>query len=202
MAQGFPIATPGLRVGLLGGSFDPPHAGHVHVTRQALARFGLDRVWWLVSPGNPIKARGPAELSARLAACRRVMEHPRVEVTDAEARLGTARTRDTLRALVARYPGVRFVWLMGADNLAGFHRWGNWQEIARTVPIGVLPRPGAQLAALASPAARRFAGARVPGPAARGLAFRAPPAWALADGPMSELSSTALRRAGRWPARS
>lgn len=122
MIAGFPNARPGMCIGLLGGSFDPPHAGHVHITREALKRFGLDAVWWLVSPGNPLKTRGPAPLDRRMAAARAIMRHPRVEVTDIEARLGTRYTAETLAALFARYPGVRFVWLMGADNLASFHR--------------------------------------------------------------------------------
>ncbi|MGM0584493.1 MAG: nicotinate-nucleotide adenylyltransferase [Pseudomonadota bacterium] len=201
MLQGLPIATPGLRVGLLGGSFDPPHAGHVHITREALKRLGLHKVWWLVSPGNPLKPHGPADLTRRLAACRRVMRDPSVEITDAEARLGTVRTHDTLRALRAIYPQARFVWLMGADNLATFHRWERWQDIARMVPIAVLPRPGAQIAAGLSPAARRFAAARLRPEAAKALPDLPPPAWTLLPGPMSDLSSTSLRAAGRWPAR-
>ncbi|MEM1316434.1 MAG: nicotinate-nucleotide adenylyltransferase, partial [Pseudomonadota bacterium] len=161
-----------MKVGLLGGSFDPPHLGHVHLTRRALTGFGLDRVWWLVSPGNPLKARGPEAMARRLAACRAVMRHPRVEITDVEARLGTRRTVDTLAALTDRYPLVRFVWLMGADNLTGFHRWARWESIAARVPIGVVARPGEQLRAGLSPAARRLARFRL-GPAeAAGLAER------------------------------
>ncbi|MAS43217.1 MAG: nicotinic acid mononucleotide adenylyltransferase [Rhodobacteraceae bacterium] len=201
MFQGFPRAVPGLRVGLLGGSFDPPHPGHVHITRQALARFRLDRVWWLVSPGNPLKARGPADLALRMEACRAVMRHPRVEITDIEARLGARYTARTLRSLRARYPGVRFVWLMGADNLAAFHRWDRWAEIARTTPIGVLGRPGAQLRAGLSPMARRFASARLPAGSEGALALRQAPAWAMAGGAMSDHSSTRIRAAGRWPTR-
>ncbi len=199
--RGFPTVSRGLTVGLLGGSFDPPHEGHVHVTRWALRRLGLKRVWWLVSPGNPLKARGPATLEARLAACRAIMRHPRVDVTDLEARLGTRYTAETLAALTARFPEVRFVWLMGADNLAGFHRWERWRGIAATVPIGVLARPGAQLAAGLSPAARTLRRGRLPEAAAAGLASAKPPAWVLLTGPMSDLSSTDLRRAGRWPER-
>ncbi|MGR3780291.1 MAG: nicotinate-nucleotide adenylyltransferase [Albimonas sp.] len=198
--QGFPRAEPGLRVGLLGGSFDPPHQGHVHITRWALRRLGLDRVWWLVSPGNPLKARGPAALERRMQACRALMRHPRVEITDVEARLGARYTADTLARLKARYPQVRFVWLMGADNLAQFHRWDRWQEIAMTTPIAVLGRPGAQLRAGLSPAARRFAFARRDAGAAHGLALAEPPAWTLLTGAMSDLSSTRIREAGGWPA--
>lgn len=191
-------APPGLRVGLFGGSFDPPHAGHVHVTRWALKAFGLDRVWWLVSPGNPLKTDAPAELARRMAAAREIARHPRVSVSDVEARLGTRYTAETLAALRLRHPGVRFVWLMGADNLAGFHRWDRWDEIMATVPIGVLARPGRQLAAGLSPAARRYASRRVPAAQARALPFLEPPAWTLVTGRMLDLSSSALRARGLW----
>lgn len=196
--QGEPVAQPGLRVGLFGGSFDPPHAGHVHVTRWALKGFGLDRVWWLVSPGNPLKRDAPADLARRIAAARAIMRHPRVEVTDIEARLGTRATADTLAALQALYLGVRFVWLMGADNLAGFHRWGRWEEIMGLAPVGVLARPGEQLRAGLSPAARRFASRRLPMAEARALPFCAPPAWCLLTGRMLDLSSSELRALGAW----
>jgi nicotinate-nucleotide adenylyltransferase len=195
---GFPTAATGLRVGLLGGSFDPPHAGHAHVTRWALKAFGLDRVWWLVSPGNPLKPNAPADLGRRLGAARALMRHPRVVVTDVEARIGTLFTAETLAALQARYPGVRFVWLMGADNLAGFHRWERWEEIMCRVPVGVLARPGEQLRAGLSPAARRFARWRLPQGAAGGLALRKPPAWTLLSGRMLAHSSSALRARGAW----
>ncbi len=197
--RGYPVAGRGLRIGLFGGSFDPPHEGHVHVTLQALKRFGLDRVWWLVTPGNPLKPRGPAELSRRLEAARAIMRHPRVEVTGVEALLGTRYTAETLAALRRRYPGVRFVWLMGADNLAGFHHWEQWGAILRMVPVGVLARPGQQLRAGMSPAARRFAKARLPEGAARSLPFRSAPAWCLVAGPMRGASSSALRARGVWP---
>lgn len=193
-----PHARPGQRIGLLGGSFDPPHAGHVHITKWALKAFGLDRVWWLVSPGNPLKADAPADLGRRMAAARAIMVHPRVEVTDLEARLGTRHTAATLAALRRRAPGVRFVWLMGADNLAGFHRWDRWEEIMMTTPIGVLARPGDQLRAGLSPAALRFARWRLPASEARALPFCRPPVWSLASGRMLDLSSSELRALGVW----
>jgi nicotinate-nucleotide adenylyltransferase len=193
-----PVAVPGQAVGLLGGSFDPPHAGHAHLTREALKRLGLDRVWWLVSPANPLKRAAPAPMRTRLAACRRLIDHPRVTVTDIEARLGTRATIDTLRALRRRYPHLRFVWLMGADNLAGFHRWESWQEILATVPVAVFARPGQRMPALTARAARQFARARLPVQAAPTLARRAPPAWIYLDMPMRRDSSTALRSAGGW----
>jgi len=193
-----PVAGTGQTVGLLGGSFDPPHKGHAHLTREALKRLALDRVWWLVSPANPLKRTAPAPSAARLAACRRVIDHPRVAVTDIEARLGTRATIDTLRALIHRYPRLRFVWLMGADNLASFHRWDSWEEIMALVPVAVLARPGQRMAALNSRAARQFAHARLPASAAPILARTAPPAWIWIDMPMRRESSTALRSAGGW----
>ncbi|MBZ4688959.1 MAG: nadD [Cereibacter sp.] len=196
--QGWPVARAGMVIGLLGGSFDPAHAGHAHITREALKRFGLDRVWWLVSPGNPLKPRGPAPLAERMAQARAVMRHPRVVISDLEARMGTRLTADTLQGLQARYPGVRFVWLMGADNLAQFHRWDRWQWIMTHVPVGVLARPGAGVRGRTSRAAQSFAGARVPGALAETLGRRAAPAWCFVDVPMVDLSSTEIRARGDW----
>ena len=195
MRQGFPIAMPGMVIGLLGGSFDPAHAGHAHITHQALMRFGLDRVWWLVSPGNPLKAEGPAPLAARIAQARSVIGDPRVVITGLEARLGTRHTAALLDRLTALYPGVRFVWLMGADNLVQFHRWDRWHSILARVPVGVLARPGYGIAARRSVAARMFRAAQVP---PRGLGLRAPPAWAFVDVPLVDLSSSAIRARGGW----
>lgn len=141
LRSAIPYAPPGQVVGLFGGSFDPPHRGHVHVTLEAMKAFGLDRVWWLVSPGNPLKERGPAPLQRRLRAAQAVMQHPRVEVTNIEALTGTRATADTLAALQQLYPHVKFVWLMGADNLAQFHRWKDWRRIMDNVPVGVVARP-------------------------------------------------------------
>ncbi len=193
-----PTAGPGQAVGLLGGSFDPPHGGHAHLTREALKRLALDRVWWLVSPANPLKSAAPAPMPARLAACRRVIDHPRVAVTDIETRLGTRVSVDTLRALRLRYPHLRFVWLMGADNLAGFHRWERWHEIMAMVPVAVLARPGQRMPALTARAARQYARYRLPASAAANLARAPTPAWVYLDMPMRRDSSTALRRAGDW----
>ncbi|MBX2853561.1 MAG: nicotinate-nucleotide adenylyltransferase [Rhodobacteraceae bacterium] len=197
-----PSAAPGLRIGLLGGSFDPPHAGHAHITEVALRTLRLDRVWWLVSPGNPLKSREPAEIAHRVATSRAMMRHPRVQVTDIETRLGTQFTADTLSELIKRYPQARFVWLMGADNLTSFHRWEHWDWIMETVPIGVLARPGAQVRAGLAPAAQRYRRARVDPRAAATLAFRRAPAWSLVTAPMAQLSplsSTEIRAQGLWP---
>jgi nicotinate-nucleotide adenylyltransferase len=198
VVQTYPPALPGLRIGLLGGSFDPPHAGHVHITRRALGVFRLDRVWWLVSPGNPLKPDSPAAIARRVAAAQALLTDARVVVSDIEARLGTRYTAETLDHLLPRHRGVRFVWLMGADNLATLHRWERWESIMERVPLGVLARPGAQLRAGLSPAARRYAGARLPAHAAPALASRHAPAWCLVPGPMRALSSTALRAHGLW----
>ncbi len=193
-----PTARPGLAIGLLGGSFDPPHPGHVHITLEALRRFGLDRVWWLVSPGNPLKSRGPADLARRLAASRALMRHPRVTVTGIEARFGTRYTAATLEALQAAYPGVRFVWLMGEDNLASFHRWERWPSILATVPVGVLARPGGPVWARTAHAARAFRAARLRPAQAPLLARSVPPAWCYVATPKRAISSTAIRARGDW----
>lgn len=196
MKQGFPLAVPGQAIGLFGGSFDPAHAGHVHVSRWAMRRFGLSRLWWLVSPGNPLKSRGPAPLAERLLAARRIMPDPHVEITDLEARLGTRMTVDTLTALRHAYPGVRFVWLMGSDNLVQFHHWDDWRRIAQLVPIGVVTRPGSLLPARLSRSARILASHRLPAERAHLLARMAPPVWCMVNIPLNTMSSTAIR-AGR-----
>lgn len=193
-----PPTRPGLTIGLLGGSFDPPHQGHVHISREALKRFGLDRVWWVVSPGNPLKAKGPAPLDARMAACRRVLDHPRMAVTDFEAQAGTRFTAETLAALQAARPGVRFVWLMGADNLAQLDRWQNWREIMERVPVGVLARPGQRISARMSKPARVYRPRRIRGRDSHMLGRSAAPAWCFVNVPMRGISSTELRAAGNW----
>jgi nicotinate-nucleotide adenylyltransferase len=198
--QGFPLAYRGMTVGLLGGSFDPAHEGHAHITREALKRFALDRVWWLVSPGNPLKVSGPAPMAERIVRARAVMDHPRVTISDIEARLGTRYTAETLRRLKAIYPGVRFVWLMGADNLAEFHRWQDWDWIIANVPIGVFARPGARLAARGSRAADEYARFRIDASDAGALARMRPPVWCFLDVPMMKHSSTAIRARGEWRA--
>ena len=194
-----PVALPGRRIGLLGGSFDPPHEGHLHISRWALRALHLDRVWWLVSPGNPLKQRRPAPMARRLAACRGLIDDPRILATDIEARMGTRFSADTLAGLAAHYPGVRFVWLIGSDNLASFHLWHRWQWIFEHVPLAAFERPGSGLAAAFSPAARRFARWRLPAAAASLLAGARPPAWVLLTGPTSPASSTAIRARGAWP---
>ena len=189
-----PPALAGMRVGLLGGSFNPPHAAHRLISLTALKRLGLDRVWWMVTPGNPLKEHGGlSPLARRIEACRRECSHPRIEVTAFEAALGTAYTERSLSFLRRRFPAVQFVWLMGADNLASFHRWKEWETIFRLMPIAVEDRPGWRYRALSSPAAARFARFRVPETRAAALPGLAPPAWCYLSGPLSKLSSTALR---------
>ncbi len=196
--QGDPIAKAGQTIGLLGGSFDPAHEGHAHITRTALKRFNLDRVWWLVSPGNPLKQNGPAPMSKRLEVANRVMDHPQVEITDIEHRLGTRFTAQTIAALQNIYPGVRFVWLMGADNLAQFHRWQDWQWIMETVPVGVIARPGDRVSARLSKAASVYRGAMLPARSSRVLGRGEAPRWCFVNLPMSDQSSTAIRASGEW----
>jgi nicotinate-nucleotide adenylyltransferase len=191
-----------MKVGLFGGSFNPAHDGHAHVAETALRRLGLDRVVWLVSPQNPLKdARDSAPLAERMASARAAAASaaagPAMVVSDIESRIGTRWTVDTLRALIARHPGVRFVWLMGSDNLASFHRWRGWTDIMRMVPVAVIARPGSELDSRTAPAAARFAGARVPASKARLLPYLEAPAWTYLSAPLNPRSSTALRARAR-----
>ncbi len=200
MVCGVPYLRPGMSVGLLGGSFDPPHMGHVQISLAALKRFGLDRMIWLVSPGNPLKAHAPASLERRMEAAKAMMQHPRISISDIEARLGTRYTAETLRHLRACYPGVRFVWLMGADNLTHFHRWKDWREILDTVPVGVLARPGDRISARLSPAARIYGQYRLKSCQSPLLAQATAPAWCFINVPMVDASSTEIRARGDWSA--
>lgn len=185
---------PGMTVGLFGGSFNPAHDGHAHLAETALQRLDLDRVVWLVSPQNPLKDTSQtAPLAERLASARMWAPGPRMIVSDFETRAGTRWTIDTLRALKARHPGVRFVWLMGSDNLESFHRWRGWTDIMRMMPVAVIARPGSLLESRAAPAARRFAGHRVAATEARLLARMQAPAWTYLTAPLNPSSSTALR---------
>jgi nicotinate-nucleotide adenylyltransferase len=190
----------GMRIGLFGGTFDPPHAAHRAACLLAMRRLGLDRVWWLVTPGNPLKdTRGLAPLEERMAAARALAHHPRIDVTDFEAKLGSHFTYETVLYLVRRCPGVHFVWIMGADNLRSFHRWQRWRALAALVPIAIVDRLGPSLYATTSSAAHAFARARVPESAAKSLPERRAPAWIYLHGLKSPLSSTALRAARRLP---
>ncbi len=190
-----PHAEPGMRIGLLGGSFNPPHEAHLLITETALKRLGLAQVWWLVTPGNPLKSRAElAPLDERIAAARAMADDARIIVTDFEKSLASTYTASTLAFLAARYPRAEFVWLMGADNLAQVHRWRAWRSIFAAMPVVVIDRPGWRLKAMASPAAKAFGPAYIPEGRARQLALAKPPAWTLLTGPLSSLSSTMLRQ--------
>lgn len=192
----FPPHAPGMRIGLFGGTFDPPHDAHLGACLLAMKRLDLDRVWWLVTPGNPLKdTRGLAALETRIVAAQRLARHPRIIVTGLEAQIGTSYTYETIAYLRRHCPGVHFVWIMGADNLRSFHRWQKWRGIAAMVPIAVVDRLGPSLYASASAAGQALAHARVPDSAVKSLPYRKPPAWAYLHGLKSPLSSTALRAA-------
>jgi nicotinate-nucleotide adenylyltransferase len=186
------MAAAGMRIGLLGGSFNPAHAAHREISLTALKRLGLDQVWWLVAPENPLKhpAALPS-LAARVQAAREMANSPRIVVTGFSA--GSDYTLDLLTALKRRFPNVNFVWLMGADNLAQIDRWQAWEKIFALVPIAVFDRPGFRLKARASKAAQRFADYRIDESDARGLARLVPPAWTILTHKLSSLSSTTLR---------
>jgi nicotinate-nucleotide adenylyltransferase len=183
-----------MRIGLLGGSFNPAHAGHVHASRQALKQLKLDRIWWLVSPQNPLKPeRGMAPFDARLTQARAFARDPRIAVTLVEAELGTRYTIDTVSALQRRFPQTRFVWVMGADNLLQLPRWKRWEALLRRIPVAVVPRPGSAAQARTGVAARRFAAALAP--ANEQFAKRRPPALTVLEGPRSPESASRLRAA-------
>lgn len=192
-----PPSAPGMRIGLFGGSFNPPHEGHRLVALQCLRRLDLDAVWLLVTPGNPLKAGdGLPPIAERVRAARALVGHPQVRVTGFEAAYGLRYSYETIRRLTRSLPGRRFVWIMGADNLRDFHRWERWREIAGMIPLAVYVRPGSELRAPVARAATALARHRLEESDATLLAGCRPPAWVFLHGLMSALSSTALR-AGR-----
>jgi len=196
--MGEPITT-GMRIGLLGGSFNPAHEGHLHISKQALRRLGLDQVWWLVSPQNPLKPQEDmGEFTARFESARTMASgHPQLRVSDIESQLGLTYTCDTLAALTSLGPQVHFVWLMGADNLIQMPRWKDWQDIFVAMPVAVMARPGFNFSAPLGTVATRFARSRVPAENASGLADLAPPAWVFLPIPLHTASSTAIRQKKR-----
>ena len=192
LRSGFHL-EPGMKIGLFGGSFNPAHEGHRHVAATAREKLGLDRIIWLVSPQNPLKSKAEtAPLSTRIAQMKPFIG-PMDIISDFETRIHANYTLDTLRALKARYSGVHFVWIMGGDSLAQFHKWRGWTQIVHMVPIAVVSRPGALMKARFSPAAQRFGHYRINERAASTLALRSPPAWTYIKGPLHSHSSTALR---------
>ncbi|WEK50897.1 MAG: nicotinate-nucleotide adenylyltransferase [Candidatus Kaistia colombiensis] len=188
-----PHAAPGQRIGLFGGSFDPPHQGHLTVSLMALRRLKLDAVWWLVTPGNPLKGHAPDQLGRRVAAARAMARHPKIHVTAIEATLKSRFTADTLAILRDRLPGVNLVWLMGGDNLRQFHRWRDWRRIAALMPIAVYDRPGSTFTGPAAPAAIALRRRRLREIDAARLPRAKTPAWIYLHGPRIALSSTELR---------
>ena len=191
--QGFPSVEPGLTIGLLGGSFDPPHEGHVHITKLALKIFNLSKIWWLVCPENPIKSVTPSDLNSRFFASKKIMKHPSVVITDLERKFKTKYTFQTLIKLKKLYPRTKFVWLMGADNLINFHHWKNWDWIMKNIPVGVLARPEEQIKAGLSRTAIKFGNYRLPKEKSIILSNYIPPVWTLSTGPMRNISSTEIR---------
>jgi nicotinate-nucleotide adenylyltransferase len=200
VSQSIPLHTNGMRVGLLGGSFNPPHDAHRAISLFAIKRLKLDRVWWLVTPGNPLKEHGALrDLGQRAEAARAMASDPRIDVSCLEAVIGARYTVDTITYLRRRARGLRFVWIMGADNLAQFHRWKDWRRIASEVPIAVIDRPPQSFRALAAPAAQALARYRLPESQAGSLADRRAPAWVFLTGMKLDLSSTGLRNPdGSW----
>ncbi len=206
MSGGVPVAPSiqglgrkgGGRIGLLGGSFNPAHEGHLHISRAALRLLRLDAVWWLVSPQNPLKSiEDMVPIAARMASATAIARHPRIHATDIEQTLGTRYTADTIAKLKTRFSGVRFVWLMGADNLIQLPRWGRWQEIAESVPIAVFGRPAYSTRAMQGKVTQRYARSRVSEAGASRLVYRHAPAWAFFSIRLHSASSTVLRDAGQ-----
>mgnify|MGYP001032188794 CR=1 FL=1 len=179
---------------MLGGSFNPAHAGHLHISRVALETLGLEALWWLVSPQNPLKpAHGMAPFETRLDAARALVDDRRILVSDIERELDTRYTADTLAALIKRYPAVDFVWVMGADNLVQLEQWKDWTTIFATLPIAVFDRPTYSDDALSCPAATRFASSRLEAGRAHELAGQTPPAWVFVQGELNSTSATQIR---------
>jgi nicotinate-nucleotide adenylyltransferase len=187
-------------IGLMGGSFNPAHKGHKYIAEQAIQRFGLHQVWWMISPQNPLKpAQGMAPFTARLRSAETIATHPQIIPTRIEHDLGTRYTADTLQQLQQRFPRASFIWIMGADNLASFHKWKHWHRIARHIPMAIFDRAPQSLSAISSPAARRYAHARIPPHQMRAVLRHPPipariaPCWCFVPIARHPASSTAIR---------
>ncbi|MEP3046816.1 MAG: nicotinate-nucleotide adenylyltransferase [Roseibium sp.] len=190
-----PHSEAGNRIGLFGGSFNPPHSGHRLVAETVLKRLALDQVWWFVTPGNPLKDHSNLEpLAERLRRTSQLARHPRMKVTAYEAVLGTSYSAQTIRVLQAKRPSARLVWVMGADNLAGFHQWQDWRGIVGSLPIAIVDRPGASLSVMSSPMAKTFEKSRLPEEDAALLPDMEAPIWTFLHTPLDQTSSTGLRR--------
>ncbi len=184
----------GMKIGILGGSFNPPHIGHRHISLVALKRLKLDRVWWVVSPGNPLKSHDElASLKQRMEWCQKCSSHPRIDVTDLEQTRKTPYTYDTMLYLKTRYPNVSFVWLMGADSMINFHKWKSWEELAALVPFAVIDRPGFRQKAMSSRIACSGNFHRIKESKAPLLAGYSGSAWVLLTAKHYDISSTKIR---------
>ena len=193
-AMRMPVAGDGQKIGLFGGSFNPPHEGHLNLCDLAIKRLELDQIWWMVTPGNPLKDTSElAPLEERVKKCRAMISHPRIKITAFEAKYKVRFTADTLRIVQLLRPRNDFVWLMGADNLADFHRWQDWREIANMMPIAVIDRPGSTLSYHSSQASTALSQYRIDESDASLLSHMKPPVWTFLHGPRSSLSSTQLR---------
>ncbi|MCV0429580.1 MAG: nicotinate-nucleotide adenylyltransferase [Roseibium sp.] len=190
-----PHSEPGNRIGIFGGSFNPPHSGHRLVAATALKRLGLDQIWWFVTPGNPLKSHSDlAPLQNRMRMASALADHPRMKVTAYETVLGTPYTARTILALRSMRPATRFVWVMGADNLASFHKWQDWRAIIGSVPVAIVDRPGASLSVMSSPMAQAYEKYRLPEEVAGLLADMNAPVWTFLHTPLDRTSSTELRQ--------
>ncbi|PCH82130.1 MAG: nicotinic acid mononucleotide adenylyltransferase [Hyphomicrobiales bacterium] len=189
-----PYAENGMTIGLYGGSFNPPHQGHRHVATTALRRLGLDRIWCMVTPGNPLKKSSDLQsLNSRMQAVANIMNHPRLDVTGFETNSGCQTSAETVTWLGDKFPAIRFIWIMGADNLENFHQWHDWQHIVASLPIAIVDRPGHTMRSVNGRAALVMARHRLQEYDAASLIQRDAPAWIYLHGPRTSLSSTTIR---------
>ena len=193
MRYKLPYATRGQKIGLLGGSFDPAHEGHIHITKEAMKQFDLDQVWWLISPGNPLKKKKPEDILDREKGANSLLQNSYVTVTDLEFQLNTRYTYETILEVKRLYIGVSFVWLMGSDNLETFNLWKNWKVIVDEVPIGIINRPGKNYFTRKNIMTESCKAYKLPTFFRKLLAFQKPPAWCFISAPLNSTSSTQIR---------